>query len=55
MLPSYANLLKDYYDVKKIIKDLGLDYEKIHVCPNDFMLFWKEHANNEVCHYGASR
>ncbi|CAL5440087.1 unnamed protein product [Camellia sinensis] len=55
MLPSDANLPKDSYDAKKIIKDLGLGYEKIHACPNDCMLFWKEHANDEVCHCGASR
>ena len=55
MLPSDANLPKASYDAKKIIKDLGLSYEKIHACPNDCMLFWKEHANDEVCHCGASR
>ncbi|XP_028074698.1 uncharacterized protein LOC114277071 [Camellia sinensis] len=55
MLPSDANLPKASYDAKKIIKDLGLGYEKIHACPNDCMLFWKEHANDEVCHCGASR
>jgi len=28
---------------------LGLDYEKIHACPNDCMLFWKDNVNLEVC------
>ena len=36
-------------DAKKIIKDLGLGYEKIHACPNDCMLFWKENANLDAC------
>ncbi|KAH7842947.1 hypothetical protein Vadar_010954 [Vaccinium darrowii] len=55
MLPSDAKLPKDYYEDKKIIKGLGLSYEKIHACPNDCMLFWKEHANDDFCKCGASR
>ena len=34
-----AQLAKKYYEVQKIIRGLGLDYEKIHACPNDCMLF----------------
>jgi hypothetical protein len=26
---------------------LGLKYEKIGVCPDNCMLFWKEHANDK--------
>ena len=37
------------YETKKIIKDLGLSYEKIDACPNDCMLFWKENFNLEAC------
>jgi hypothetical protein len=55
MLPSDAQLPKDYYEAKKIIKGLGLGYEKIHACPKDCMLFWKEHANDDFCECGASR
>ena len=28
---------------------MGLGYEKIHACPNDCMLFWKENFNLEAC------
>jgi hypothetical protein len=28
---------------------LGLKYEKIDVCPDNCMLFWKEHANKKKC------
>ncbi|KAL0005925.1 hypothetical protein SO802_013486 [Lithocarpus litseifolius] len=49
MLPSDAKLPKDHYKAKKIVRDLGLDYEKIHACPNDCMLFWKENVNLEAC------
>ena len=46
---SNAKLPKDCYDAKKIIKDLGLSYEKIHACPKDCILYWKENANLETC------
>jgi Ran GTPase-activating protein (RanGAP) involved in mRNA processing and transport len=49
LLPLDAKLPKDNYEVKKIIKDLSLSYEKIHACPNDCMLFWKENALDEAC------
>ena len=49
MLPSDAKLPKDHYEAKKIVWDLGLGYEKIHACPNDCMLFWKENVNLEAC------
>ena len=32
-------LPKSSYEVKKIILELGLGYEKIHVCPNSCMLY----------------
>ena len=38
-LPSNARLPKDCYEAKKIIKDLGLSYEKIHACPKDCILY----------------
>ena len=46
----HINLPKKYYEVKKIIRGLGLDYEKIHACPKDCMLFRGERANQESCH-----
>ena len=49
MLPLGAKLPKDHYEAKKIVRDLGLGYKKIHACPNDCMLFWKENVNLEAC------
>ncbi|XP_050290108.1 uncharacterized protein LOC126728302 [Quercus robur] len=49
MLPLDAKLPKDHYEAKKIVRDLGLGYEKIHACPNDCMLFWKQNVNLEAC------
>ena len=48
-LPSNAKLPKDFYEAREIIKDLGLSYEKVHACPKDCILYWKENANLEAC------
>ncbi|XP_074322757.1 uncharacterized protein LOC141659727 [Apium graveolens] len=41
---------------KNVIKDLGLDYQRIHACPNNCMLFWAENEKEENCKTcGASR
>jgi hypothetical protein len=37
------------YHSKTIIKGLGMDYEKIHVCKNNCMLFMTEHAGEKKC------
>ncbi|XP_042975438.1 uncharacterized protein LOC122306930 [Carya illinoinensis] len=37
-------------------RGLGFRYIKIHACPNDCIIFWKEHANKQECpKCGASR
>jgi hypothetical protein len=36
---------EDMYHSKKIMSALGLKYEKIDVCPDNYMLSRKEHAN----------
>ncbi|XP_031395832.1 uncharacterized protein LOC116207115 isoform X2 [Punica granatum] len=48
-LPEGATLPKSYYDVKKLLRDLGLGYIKIDACQNDCALFWKEHENLDRC------
>jgi ferredoxin-like protein FixX len=40
---------KDMYYSKKMMSALGLKYEKIDVCPDNCMIFWKEHANEKKC------
>jgi hypothetical protein len=37
------------YQSKKMMPALGLKYEKIDVCPDNCMLFWKEHFNEKKC------
>ncbi|XVE51929.1 hypothetical protein DITRI_Ditri02bG0079600 [Diplodiscus trichospermus] len=52
----FAAILSSSYDSKKIIKDLGLGYEKIHSYPNDCMLYWDDRAHQQSCHVcGTSR
>jgi hypothetical protein len=40
---------KDMYQSKKMMSTLSLKYEKIDICPDNCMLFWKEHANEKKC------
>ncbi|XP_058787489.1 uncharacterized protein LOC131661866 isoform X2 [Vicia villosa] len=47
--PKENTLPKSFYETKKIISGLGLSYEKIHVCPNECILYWKDLAHANVC------
>ncbi|XP_049397375.1 uncharacterized protein LOC125861553 [Solanum stenotomum] len=52
----FAHIPESFHKEKNVIKDLGLDYEKIHACPNDCMLFWKENEKENNCYVcGSSR
>jgi hypothetical protein len=42
-------IYKDMYPSKKLMSALVLKYEKIDVCSDNCMLFWKEHANEKKC------
>jgi hypothetical protein len=35
--------------VQKLVRDLGLDYQKIHACINDCVLFRKEYVDMDTC------
>jgi hypothetical protein len=39
VLPNPNKLPKDMYHSKKLVKGLGMDYEKIDICQNSCMLF----------------
>ena len=49
VLPKGETLPNSFYEAKKLINALGLDYEKIDACPKDCMLYRKEHANDTEC------
>jgi hypothetical protein len=39
LIPVKHNMLKDLYQSKKIVASLGMNYEKIDVYKNNYMLF----------------
>ncbi|PHT33867.1 hypothetical protein CQW23_25667 [Capsicum baccatum] len=40
-----------FYEAKKTINKLFLDYIKIDACPNDCMFYWEDDVNAESCMY----
>ena len=56
MLPKDNTLSTFRYEAKKILSLMGMDYEKIHACPNDCILYRKELESLHKCpRYGVSR
>ncbi|KAL0283109.1 UNVERIFIED_CONTAM: hypothetical protein Sangu_2910600 [Sesamum angustifolium] len=48
---SDHTLPRDYYIMKKLVKDLGLLVEKINACNNGCMLYWKDNIELEYCKF----
>jgi hypothetical protein len=56
LISTKHNMPKDFYQSKKIMSGLSMNYEKIDVCKKNCMLFWKEHKDDTECmHCGWSR
>ena len=49
VLPKGNLVPKSTYEVKKILRDLSMSYERIDACKNDCALFWKENENLDKC------
>jgi hypothetical protein len=49
VLPTNHKLPRDMYQSKKLISGLSIDYEKIDVCQDNCILFWREHINEKKC------
>ncbi|KAM2927894.1 hypothetical protein COP2_035201 [Malus domestica] len=49
MLPKDNCLPKDHRDVQKVLKSLGLGYEKIHACKNNCILYYEEYKTLDKC------
>ena len=49
MLPEENMLPKHYYQVKKILCSMGIEYQKIHACPNDWILYIHEFEERHKC------
>jgi hypothetical protein len=47
--PCDETLPVNTYEVKKLLSDMGLGYEKISTCHNDCMLFWKDNKDLDSC------
>jgi hypothetical protein len=54
LIPAKHNMLKDFYQSKKIIAGLGMNYEKIDVCERNCMLFCRSRYVKVINEYGAS-
>jgi hypothetical protein len=46
---------KDMYQSKKLLSGIDMHYEKIDVCKNNYMLFWKETVNETCTVCGETR
>ncbi|XP_010681270.2 uncharacterized protein LOC104896251 [Beta vulgaris subsp. vulgaris] len=44
-----AQFPKSFDESKNIVRNLGLDYKKIHACPNDCILYRKELEGDNIC------
>jgi hypothetical protein len=49
VLPSNHKMPKDMYQSKKLLSALGMQYEKIDVCKDNCMIFYKEQKNEKKC------
>ena len=49
MLPEDNKLPNRNCEVKKILCPMGLEYKKIHACPNDCVLYRNDLATFKVC------
>jgi hypothetical protein len=49
MLPKDNELPTSTYEAKKIVCPLGLEVQKIHACPNDYILYRGDYENLTEC------
>ena len=55
-LPSDSKIPKDFYQSKKLLEGLGMPYQKIDVCYNNCMLYYKDNISKGKCDvYSTSR
>ncbi|XP_021301271.1 uncharacterized protein LOC110429536 [Sorghum bicolor] len=47
--PEFNTIPKSYDEAKKMLRDLGLGYTSIHVCPNNCVLFRNDYAEHDNC------
>ena len=47
---SELNIPPSYNKTKSVVKNLGIDNDKIDACPNHCILFQNDHKYDEFCH-----
>jgi len=47
LLPPSNVLPRAFLDLHAIMKDIGMEYQAIHACPNDYIIYYKEHASKD--------
>ena len=56
LLPPDSKLPNDFYQSRKLLEGLGMQYIKIDVCYNNCMLFYKDNKDKDKCDFcGANR
>ena len=49
MLPEGNELPSTTYEAKKVVCPLGLEVQKVHACPNDYILYCDEYEKLDAC------
>lgn len=49
VLPMGQKIPKDMYHFKKLLEGRSMEYEKIGVCHDNCMIFWKEQDKEKKC------
>ncbi|GJW77651.1 putative reverse transcriptase domain-containing protein [Tanacetum coccineum] len=49
MLPTGNEMVEKTYQAKKLMRMMGSGYKKIHVCSNNYILYWKDNKELTVC------
>ena len=56
MLSEENMLPKSYNEAKKILRPMDMEYQKIHACPNDFLMYKDKYEEMHKClNCGVSR
>jgi hypothetical protein len=49
VLPENNKFSSNFYQGKRLVQGLGIEYRKFDVCPNFCMLYYKENEGKDVC------
>ena len=49
MLPPSNILPRTYRDLSFIMKEIGMHYETIHACPDDYVIYYNRHEFATKC------